>query len=78
LAEHRFKIGQLVYFKPEKLERAAHDLGPGPYQIIKRLPATQDGEFQYTVRSSSKSRSNRARERIDACPKAVPMNIGQN
>jgi hypothetical protein len=51
LAEHRFKIGQLVYFKPEKLERAAHDLGPGPYQIIKRLPATQDGEFQYTVRS---------------------------
>ena len=51
MAEHKFKIGQLVYFKPEKLGRPAHDLGPGPHRITKRLPATQDGEFQYAVRS---------------------------
>jgi hypothetical protein len=63
LAEHKFKIGQLVYFKPEKLlGRPARDLGPGPYQIIKRLPATQDGEFQYTVRSKFEDQQRVARE----------------
>jgi hypothetical protein len=54
LALHKFKIGQLVYFKPKKLGRAAIDLGPGPYQIIKRLPATQDGEFSTRSGASSK------------------------
>jgi hypothetical protein len=62
LAERRFKIGQLVYFKPDKLGRPAHDLGPGPYQIIKRLPATEDGEFQYTVRSKFEDHERIARE----------------
>jgi hypothetical protein len=41
LAEHKFKIGQLVYFKPEKLGRPAHDFGPGAHQIIKRLTEPQ-------------------------------------
>ena len=62
MAEHKFKIGQIVYFKPKKLGRLAHDLGSGPYQIIKRLPATQDGEVQYTVRSKLEGHDRLAKE----------------
>lgn len=64
MAGHKFKIGQLVYFKkPGKFGRSPLDLGPGPYQIIKRLPATQDGNFQYTVRSKLENHDRIAKER---------------
>jgi hypothetical protein len=50
--EHKFKIGQLVYFHPKGAGRWQIDAARGPYQIIRRLPATDDGEFQYEVRSA--------------------------
>jgi hypothetical protein len=34
----------------------------GPYQIIKRLPATDDGEYQYEIRSAVEDRSRVAAE----------------
>jgi hypothetical protein len=34
MAEHKFKIGQLVYFRPAWPGHAQ----PGHYQIIRRLP----------------------------------------
>jgi hypothetical protein len=43
------------------------DAVPGPYQITKRLPAAEDGEFQ--VRDQEQPRrvqSDRTRERADA------------
>ena len=44
MAEHKFKIGQLVYFHPQR-SRLVADAPAGPYQITRRLPAV-DGEFQ--------------------------------
>ena len=50
MAEHKFKIGQLVYFHPQR-SRLVAGAPAGPYQITKRLPAV-DGEFQYAIRSA--------------------------
>jgi hypothetical protein len=45
MAEHKFKIGQLVYIHPKPL------LAPrGPYKVIDRLQAPELG-FQYLIRS---------------------------
>jgi hypothetical protein len=46
VAEHKFKIGERVYFH----SRSQREVPPGPCQIIKRLPAA-NGEFQYVIRS---------------------------
>ena len=35
MTEHKFKIGQLVYFQPGSPDHAR----PGPYQIVRRLPS---------------------------------------
>ena len=50
VTEHKFKIGQLVYFHPKV--RPQLDVVPGPYLITKRLPATEDGECQYEIRNT--------------------------
>ena len=52
MSEHKFKIGQLVYFHPKGALRRQLDAVPGPYQITKRLPAAEDGEFQYEIRNN--------------------------
>ena len=48
MAEHKFKIGQVVYFHPKRL---AAGTPSGPYQITRRLPAAE-GEFQYAIKSA--------------------------
>jgi hypothetical protein len=60
MAEHKFKIGQVVYFyhKNSKLPSYAPS---GPYQIIRRLPAI-DGKFQYVIRSAHEDHERVARE----------------
>jgi hypothetical protein len=60
VSEHKFKIGQLVYFHPEGVGRV--DAVPGPYQITRRLPAAEDGEFQYEIRSRFEDHGRVARE----------------
>ena len=60
MAEHKFKIGQAVYFHPKK-SRLMSDAPPGPYQITRRLPAI-DGEFQYVIRSAYESHERVAKE----------------
>ena len=52
-AEHKFKIGQLVYFHPKTPE--------GPYKVLKRLPAA-NGEYQYVIRSTDGSHERVVRE----------------
>jgi hypothetical protein len=47
---HKFKVGQLVYFHPKGLGPWGVDAARGPYQILRLLPATDDGEFQYERR----------------------------
>ena len=57
MAEHKFKIGQLVYFQ---LCKRGHT-SPGPYQIVRRLPES-DGEFHYVIRSTYEDHERVARE----------------
>ncbi len=49
MAEYKFKIGEVVYFRPKR--STLPSAPPGRYQIIRRLPATE-GEFQYVIRSA--------------------------
>jgi hypothetical protein len=60
MTEHKFKIGQVVYFHHKK-SRLVSDAPPGPYQIIRRLPA-MEGEFQYLIRSAHESHERVAGE----------------
>ena len=60
MAEHKFKIGQVVYFHP-KNSRSPSYAPSGPYQIIRRRPAI-DGEFQYVIRSAYEDHERVARE----------------
>ena len=60
MTEHRFKIGQIVYFHPKK-SRLHLNAPPGPYQITERLPAA-DGEYQYAIKSTHEDRDRVALE----------------
>ena len=62
MTEHKFKVGQLVYFHPKAVGRAQLDAVPGPYLITKRLPAAEDGEFQYEIRNTLEEYNRVARE----------------
>jgi hypothetical protein len=62
VTEHKFKIGQLVYFHPKGAVRPPLDAVPGQYQITKRLPAARDGEFQYEIRNNLEAYNRVARE----------------
>ena len=57
MTEHKFKIGQLVYFQPGSPDHAR----PGPYQIVRRLPESE-GEFHYVIRSTYEDHERVARE----------------
>jgi hypothetical protein len=57
MAEHKFKIGERVYFQ----SRSERDARSGPCQIIRRLPE-QDGEFQYVIRSEYENQQRVAKE----------------
>jgi hypothetical protein len=46
---HKFKVGQVVYFRPKRGSQTSGP--PGPYQITKQLPE-RDGEFQYRIRNA--------------------------
>ena len=60
--EHKFKIGQLVYFHPKGAVQPQLDAAPGPYQITKRLPAAGDGECQYEIKNTLEEYNRIARE----------------
>ena len=59
----KFKIGQLVYYHPKKTGRLRHEGLPWPYQVTRLLPPTDDGEFQYQIRSTLEEHDRVARER---------------
>jgi hypothetical protein len=61
MTEHKFKIGQLVYFHPRKGPGLPLFAPEGPYKVLKRLPAAA-GEFQYVIRSANASHDCVARE----------------
>jgi hypothetical protein len=51
MAEHKFKIGQMVFYHPRRGIVPIDAPTNRPFQIIQRLPLT-DGEFQYRIRSA--------------------------
>jgi hypothetical protein len=59
---HKFGIGQLVYFHPKGVGPWGVDAARGPYQILRLLPATDEGEFQYEIRSNLEEHDRIARE----------------
>lgn len=62
MTEYKFKIGQQVYFEPKGRGRSQVDAVPGLYQIVRRLPAADSGEFQYEIRSTVENHNRVARE----------------
>ncbi len=46
---HKFRIGQLVEFRPQK--GSAISPARGAYEILKQLPE-RDGEVQYRIKSA--------------------------
>jgi hypothetical protein len=61
VTKHKCKIGQLVHFYPKGAGRM--DSAPGQYQITRRLPAGEDGEFWYEIRSTLEEYDRVATER---------------
>jgi hypothetical protein len=57
MAEHKFKIGEIVFFQPKVSANAPR----GAYEIIRRLPAS-DGALQYVIRSAREDHQRVARE----------------
>jgi hypothetical protein len=57
MAEHKFKIGERVYFH----SRSQREAPRGLYQIIKRLPAA-NGQYQYVIRSEYEGHQRVAKE----------------
>ena len=60
MAEHKFKIGQMVFFHPRSrgIDAPRHS----PYQITARLPP-MDGEFQYRIKNTQEDHERTASER---------------
>jgi len=48
MAEHKFKIGQMVFYLPGRYLGASSSW---PYQIMHRLPPSA-GEYQYRIKSA--------------------------
>jgi hypothetical protein len=57
---HKFKIGRLVVFRLgwRSQDGAARRI----YQIVRRLPPAEDGEFQYEIRSDREGHTRVAQE----------------
>jgi hypothetical protein len=51
VTEHKFKIGRLVLFHPKANGLTQLDAARGIYHVIRRMPPSEDGEFQYEIRS---------------------------
>lgn len=49
MAHHRFKLGQIVLFVPERLQTAAP---PGQFKITRLLPSAGN-DLQYRIKNAS-------------------------
>jgi hypothetical protein len=62
VTEHKFKIGGRVLFHPKAKGLQHLDSARGIYHIIRRMPPTEDGEFQYEIRSEREGHNRVAKE----------------
>jgi hypothetical protein len=58
LKEHKFRIGQTVYFTSRPIGQMAAD---GAYQVVKLLPSDGD-DYQYRIKSASEAFERVAKE----------------
>ena len=49
MSEHRFDIGQHVRVKTRFLDRS----GEGVYEVVRKLPATPNGDLHYRIKSTT-------------------------
>jgi hypothetical protein len=56
LSDHKFKIGQVVSFRPRS------GPGAGVYQIAQLVPPAVDDEPQYRIKGETESRLRAAKE----------------
>jgi hypothetical protein len=56
---HKFKVGQIVRFHPDRAELLLAP--PGPYQVTKQLPLS-GSELEYRIRSPNEEHERIARE----------------
>jgi hypothetical protein len=59
MAEHKYKLGQTVYFRPGNT--TDYSMTYRQYQVVKRLPAI-GGKFRYQIRSVNEQEKIIARE----------------
>jgi len=58
LKEHKFRIGQIVYFTSRPI---GHMAANGAYQIVKLLPSDGD-DYQYRIKSAEEAFERVAKE----------------
>ena len=58
----QFKIGRRVLYHPKATGLPLLDTARGTYQITRQLPPTEDGEFQYEIRSDREGHNRVAKE----------------
>jgi hypothetical protein len=58
LKEHRFQIGQTVYFTSRPI---GHMASNGTYRIVKQLPSEGD-DYQYRIKSTAEAFERVAKE----------------
>ena len=56
---HRFRIGQIVTYRPAM---RGQDAPTGAYMIVARLPQSEDGQFEYRIRNLSEEHERVAKE----------------
>ena len=60
MSAHKFRIGQIVTYRPDQRGR---DAPPGVYIITARLPASADGQFEYRIKNLNEQHERVAKER---------------
>jgi hypothetical protein len=59
MAFHKFKIGQIVHYRPSTPRQ---EILRGAYRIINLLPPREDGESEYRIRSMEEQHELVAKE----------------
>jgi hypothetical protein len=62
VTERKFKIGGRVLFHPKAKGLPQLEAASGIYHVIRRMPPSEDGEFQYEIRSEREGHNRVAKE----------------
>jgi len=61
MSTHRFRIGQMVTYRPDQ---RGQDVSPGGvYMITARLPESADGQFEYRIKNLNEQHERVVKER---------------